>query len=267
MKNIFLLFLLLAGISFPDFANAQGLLKKLKEKAAQKAESVIDKKTGTDNSGSENTTNNNNNGSNSNSGNSGKLSNKTGAGLTNTTPPDVLAQLTDAETAHAAKNYSDARFSLQQALQGIEIQLGREILKKLPATVSQLPADTTQDKVMSTQWGWNNMSIQRVYRQEDKQLTVTIGNNSMYSGVVNYYFANASMIEANADQQNVKQVRVKGNKALIQYDENKGYTLMVQLGQSSLIVWECINFANEQEVMAAANLFDIESIKQSLGEN
>ena len=71
---------------------------------------------------------------NSNTGSSGKPSNKGGGGLSNTAPPDVKAQMAEAETAHAAKNYSDARYSLQQALMGVEIQLGRQILKSLPAS-------------------------------------------------------------------------------------------------------------------------------------
>ena len=187
-------------------------------------------------------------------------------GLTNTEPPDVKAQMTEAETAHGAKNYSDARYSLQQALMGVEIQLGRQILKSLPATVVATPADTLQDKVMSTQWGWNNLSIQRIYRKDDKQLTITIGNNGLYAGMASIYFANAGMMEANAEKQNFKQVKVKGNKAIIQYEDSKGYTLIMQMGQTSMIVWECINFANEQEVMTAANSFDIDGIKKMLGE-
>ncbi len=44
---------------------------------------------------------------------------------------------------------------------------------------------------MSTQWGWNNLTIQSVYKKADQQMTVTIGNNSVYSGFVNMYFNNA----------------------------------------------------------------------------
>ena len=39
-----------------------------------------------------------------------------------------------------------------------------------------------QNKVMSTQWGWNNLTIQSVYKKADQQITVTIGNNRAYSG-------------------------------------------------------------------------------------
>jgi hypothetical protein len=264
MKKSIYFVCLMAGLALSNTSSAQGILKKLKDKVNKavdkKVEGEVEKKTGVPSdspqSGNDNNSNNN----------SGRPSNKGGGGLTNTEPPDVKIQMTEAETAHGAKNYSDARYSLQQALMGVEIQLGRQILKSLPAAIASLPADTLQDKVMSTQWGWNNLSIQRAYRKEDKQLTITIGNNSLYSGVVNMYFANAGMMEANNDKQNFKQVRVKGNKAIIQYDDSKGYTLMMQMGQTSLIVWECINFATEQEVMTAANSFDIDGIKKMLGE-
>ena len=265
MKKLICFICLIVGLALSNTVPAQGFLKKIKDKVVNKAidkkvDEEVEKKTGVPSESSQNGNDNNNNNS------SGKPSNKGGGGLTNTEPPDVKMQMTEAETAHGAKNYSDARYSLQQALMGVEIQLGRQILKSLPPSVLSVPADTLQDKVMSTQWGWNNLSIQRVYRKDDKQLTITIGNNSLYSGMVNMYFANAGMMETNADKQNFKQVRVKGNKAIIQYDDSKGYTLMMQMGQTSLIVWECINFANEQEVMTAANSFDIDGIKKMLGE-
>jgi hypothetical protein len=174
--------------------------------------------------------------------------------------------MTEAETAFTAKNYSDARYSIQQALVGVELQLGRELLRSLPEQVNNLPKDTTQDKVTSTQWGWNNMTIQRVYwDKKDKQTTITIGNNPMYGQAMNLYF-NSGYIEANNKDQNMKQVKVKGNKGIIQYDDSKGYTLIVSIGQTSMIVWDCINFADEAEVMRTAETFDIDAIKKKLGE-
>jgi hypothetical protein len=253
----FLCFLIAAMVT--NNASSQSFLKKLKDKVNKTVDNAVDKKTGVTPAGES---------GNSNSGSGDRPTNKGGGGLSNTTPPDVKAQMAEAETAHAAKNYSDARYSLQQALMGVEIQLGRQILKSLPATVDALNVDTVHDVVMSTQWGWSNMSIQRVWKNKaDKQLTITVGNAGLYAGLAAMYFTNAGMMEAsNNNKQNFKQVRVKGNKAIIQYEDSRGYTLIVSLGQSSMIVWECINFANEQEVMTTADSFDINGIKKMLGE-
>ena len=252
--------LLLSGLFFLFTANnsqAQ-FLKKLKDKVNNAVNTVTKP--------AESNTGNNSNSSNS-SSSSSSPANKKGGGLTNTTPPDVNQQIADAEKSQKDGNFSDARYSIQQALVGIEIQIGKEILLSLPESVSGLQKDTLQNKVMSTQWGWNNLSIQSVYKKGDQQLTITIGNNSVYSGFVNLYFNSAySQTVNNGKDQNVKQTKLKSYKALITYDDSKGYTLMVQLGQSSLIVWECINFATEQDVMNAAGAFDIDGIKKMMGE-
>jgi hypothetical protein len=255
MKRVLYLLCFLFAFIVTNTASSQSLLKKLSNAVDKATGNEVKKKAGIPT------------GNDSGNNNSGKPTNKGGGGLSNTAPPDVKAQMTDAETAHAAKNYSDARYSLQQALMGVEIQLGRQILKSLPASVDALKVDTVQDVVMSTQWGWNNLSIHRVWKNNaDKQLTITVGNAGIYAGLATMYFSNAGMMEANGAKQNFKQVKVKGNKAIIQYEDSKGYTLIVSLGQTSMIVWECINFANEQEVMTTANAFDIDGIKKMLGE-
>jgi hypothetical protein len=248
--------LLILAVSLVNTGLQAQFLKKLKEKV----NSAVNKNTNTNtNSNGSQTANDNTS--------TGKPVNTKGGGLTNTTPPDVNQQIADATQAQAAGNYSDARYSLQQALMSIELQIGRQILLSLPENVSGLQKDTMQNKVMSTQWGWNNMTIQSVYKKDDKQMTVTIGNNGVYSGFVNMYFNSAYQQSSdNGNKQNVKQTKVKSYKALITYDDSKGYTLMVPIGQSSLIVWECINFATEADVMSAANAFDIDGIKKMLGE-
>lgn len=199
---------------------------------------------------------------------SGKPANTKGGGLTNTTPPDVKQQIADAEKSQAAGNYSDARYSIQQAMMGVELQIGKEILQTLPATVDGLEKDSAENKVMSTQWGWNNLTIQSIYKKGDKQMTVTIGNSGFYGGLASLYFNNGAYMQTTSDgnNQNVKQTKLKGYKAVITFEESKGYTLLVSIGQSSLIGWECINFATEQEVMTAAGSFDIDKIKKMLGE-
>jgi hypothetical protein len=81
----------------------------------------------------------------------------------------------------------------------------------------------------------------------------------------NAYMMNSSY-SSSGGQQNWKQTKVKGYKGIIEYSDGSGYKLSVPLGQSSLIVWEGINLANEQEMMNAASAFDIDGIKKKLGE-
>lgn len=83
---------------------------------------------------------------------------------------------------------------------------------------------------------------------------------------INLYFNNAGYAQNTGGQQNWKQTKVKGYRAIIEYSESAGYKLSVPIGQTSLLLFEGVNFANEQDVMNAANQFDIDGIKTKLGE-
>ncbi|HEX6180090.1 MAG TPA: hypothetical protein VFZ47_02535, partial [Chitinophagaceae bacterium] len=166
------------------------LLKKLKEKAENAANKVVNKNA--DNATGGNNDNNNGNnsgGTNSNAPKYGKPSNKGGAGIVSA-PPDVNENLTSAETAFKGNNLSDARYAVQQAMLGVELQIGNEILKSLPATVAGINKDSMQDQVTSTGWGWAGLTIQRVYVQGEKQFTATIANNSLWLSAINMYLTN-----------------------------------------------------------------------------
>lgn len=259
---------LLSGLSTQT--QAQGILKRLKDKAAGVAEraagDVIEKKmrdklgVGDGNAG-------NTAGPGSSSPSSGRNnpSNKGGAGLV-TTPPDVKENLKSAETAYKASSFADARSSIQQAMLGVEMEIGKKILVSLPETVVGLKAQKETDQVTSTGWGWVGLTIYREYREGDKQLRTTIANNTVWMAAINMFLTNGTYAQQSNGDQKWKQTKVKGNKAVIEYDESSGYKLTVPIGQSSLIIWEGVNFANEQEMMSAAESFDIDGIKTAFGE-
>jgi hypothetical protein len=266
--------ILLAGsfcLIFAMSANAQGLVGKLKQKAAQAAEKALDKKvddkTGTNtNSGGNTSTPGNNTGGSMGNGSSGSPSNSQGAGLVST-PPDVKQNLSDAESAFKSGNYGEARYAVQQAMLGVELEIGQQVLKSLPESVNGLKKDAQRDQVTSTGWGWAGLTIQREYANDnDKMLRTTVANNAAWMSAVNMYLANGGYAQQTNGQQNWKQIKVKGYKAIIEFNEGSGYKLSVPLGQSSLIVWEAINYATEKEVTDSANQFDIDGIKKMLGE-
>jgi hypothetical protein len=249
--------------------SAQGLMGKLKQKASQAAEKALEKKPEQKTGASTNDSQNQNSGGNadSNSGSNAGIhqTNKGGGGLVST-PPDVNQNLSDAETAYKSGSYGEARYAVQQAMLGVEMEIGQKVLKSLPETVSGLPKIPEQDQVTSTGYGWAGLTIVRDYQKDDKELKTTIANNSVWMSAVNMYLANGGYSQTTGGQQNWKQTKVKGYKAIIEYNEGSGYKLSVPLGQSSLIVWEGINYASEQEMMSAANTFDLDGMKKMLGE-
>ena len=246
----------------------QALLNKMKQKAEQAADRAIDKKlsgkqSGSNSSGGTSTTTGPGGASSGSSGNN--PSNNSGGGLIST-PPDVKQNLADAEASYKTKSYGEARYAVQQAMLGVEMEIGNNILKSLPETVSSLPKEEEADQVTSTGYGWAGLTIHREYYKDDKELRVTIANNSGWMTAYNMYLTNSGYSQTTGGEQQFKQIKVKGNKGIIEYSESSGYKISVGLGQSSLIMWEGVNFASEPEMMKAAEAFDIESIKKQLGE-
>lgn len=261
MKNftlIFVLALLIGGLSFQEASAQGGFLKKLKKKAEEKAAEKIFGEEKQDNSGIDPITGERV-GSNTNS-----PTNTKGAGLT-TEPPDVKDNIDEADKSYSGKQYADARYAVRQAILGIELEIGNNILESFPENINGLPALKDEDMVASTGIGFVGLLIERTYRQGDKQFKVTVGNESALMAGVNMYLS-AGGGYANTQDQDHKTVKLGEHRGVIEYDESTGYKLSVPFGQSSILVAEGINFKNEGEMMSAAEQINIDQIQKELGE-
>ncbi|MBX2961394.1 MAG: hypothetical protein KF687_02710 [Cyclobacteriaceae bacterium] len=264
MKNRTLMLTLLLLVIYST-GHAQGVVGRLKQKADQAAERTIDRKINEKIGGNPSGTNQPGGTlPGSGPGGSGNPANTTGGGLI-VTPPDVRENMSEAETSYKAGRYSDARYALKQAMLGVEMEIGNKVLKSLPETVVGLAKKSDADQVTSMGYGWVGLTIQREYGSGNKQLNVTIANNSAWISAANMYLSNANYATTGGEQ-NWKQTKVKGYRGIIEYNQGSGYKLSVPIGQSSIIVWEGINFATEQDMMNAANVFDLDGIKNKLGE-
>jgi hypothetical protein len=266
MKTKFLLACVVA-VLFAFSGNAQGFLNKIKQKADEAASKALEKKAkekvGLSDEPQQSGTSPN--GADDNAPNRNGPTNKGGGGLVSS-PPDVNGNLSDAETSYKAGSYGEARYAVQQAMLGVEMEIGKKVLETMPQTVSGLDKVQEADQVTSSGYGWAGLTIYREYLKDDKELRATVANNSAWMSAVNMYMANGGYAQTTNGEQNWKQTKVKGHKAIIEYDDDTGYKLSVPLGQTSLIVWEGVNFEDEQDMMAAANAFDIDGIKEMLGE-
>ena len=190
--------------------------------------------------------------------------NTRGEGLTHTAP-DVMENIVSAESAFNQGSYTEARYAVRQAILGIEMEIGQNILDGFPEEVKGLRKVPENDNVSSMSIGFVGLIIERVYRENDQQLKVTVGNDAAMLSSVNMYLSSGAYASTGEDQ-NHKQVKFKDYRGVLAYDDYSGYTLSVPFGQSSIFVAEGVNFQDEEEILAAADEFDIEKIKKEFGE-
>jgi hypothetical protein len=187
-----------------------------------------------------------------------------GGGLSQDTP-DVLQYISDAENAFEAQKFSEAKSAIRQALWGVELGIGHNILNSLPDDVEGLKKNESEDRVSSTGIGFVGLVIERVYQgSDDMELRASIGNDSGLLGLAGMYMAEG--MYQTTDDANHKQIRFQEHRAYIEYNDDEGYTLGVPFGQSSVFVLIGSNFDSEKDFLSAANKFDIEKIKKELGE-
>jgi hypothetical protein len=238
------------------------VLNRIKQKVEQKLENKVENEI--DEVLDENDNNQENPGTPTSTESSAR--NRGGAGLV-TTPPDIDQNLIDAETSFSASKYNETRYALQQAMLGVEMEIGQEILKSLPEEIINLQKDKSADQVTSTGWGWVGLTIMCRYAGGDEQeFKVTVANNSMWLAAANMYLANGGYAQTTEGEQQWKQTKIQNYRAVIEYDDYSGYKLSVPVGQASIVVFEGINFETEQQMMDAANTIQLDDIKSKLGE-
>lgn len=256
MKHkIYFFSLLLFFSGFSLQVSSQNFIKKVKKKAEDAAvEKVFEKIDGSEDESGRQSSSSENTGTN----------NTRGDGLSSSAP-DVKQNIDDARLAYGNKEYSDARYSIRQAILGVELEIGKNILDDLPESIGELSKVPSEDNVTSSGIGFVGLIIQRVYRGDDQEFTVTIGNDAGLLSITNMYLS-AGNYATTSEDQNYKQTRFKDYKAIIEYDEDTGYKLSVPFGQSSVLVTEGVNYNTEEEFMDASQNIDIETVKQQLGE-
>lgn len=190
--------------------------------------------------------------------------NRRGSGISQEVP-DVSLHITEARESFSDSRYSAAKSSLRQALWGVELEMGQQLLASLPETVSGLGFRQDEDRVSSTGIGFVGLVIERVYAgSDDMELRLSVGSDSGLFSLARLA-ASGGMYANTTDQDEQKQIRFQEHNAYIQYDDYDGYMLGVPFGQSSIFLLQGVNFDTEDAFMAAASQFNLQTIKQKLG--
>jgi len=173
---------------------------------------------------------------------------------------DFSKNLASARTAYGSGDLENARFSMQQMLNDLDIMIGKEVMKLLPAKMDALAANTKNDNV-TVNTGLTGVVIHRDYGTGDKAVDVEIMSNSPLIASLNAILSIPFI--GNSGDGTQKVVKIDGYKSILQKDVNSetnktGYTLQTPL--NSTLVTIKIENTTEADIVRLANTIPLSDI-------
>ncbi len=167
---------------------------------------------------------------------------------------NFTTDITTAKTAYASGKLEDAHFALQQAMQEIDMIIGKQVLSLLPQKMDAFAANTKDDNVTSNV-GFVGTTIHRSYGQNDNVDLSIIGNSPLVTTLNT--FLNTPLIGGMMSNGNNKIIKVQNYKGQLQKTDNGNgqtdYTIQIPLG-SSLITFTAKNTTDTQITGWANNI-------------
>ena len=174
---------------------------------------------------------------------------------------DFTKDMATAKSAYNAGKLEETHFALQQAMQEIDLIVGKEVLKLLPPKMDSLTINTKEDNV-STNIGFVGATIHRSYGKFSKKADLSIISNSPMVAMINS-FLNSPLLGGMMNDANTKTVKVHGYKARLEKkpgsaEDKNDYELQVPLG-SALITF-AVDDCSDTEILAMANTIPLPQI-------
>lgn len=173
---------------------------------------------------------------------------------------DFSKNISTARTAYSAGNLEEARFAMQQMLNDLDMAIGREVLKMLPAKMGSLTSNSANDNVTANT-GLTGVVIHRDYGSGDKVFNLDLMGNSPLVASINAILSIPFM--GNSGDGTQKVIKIDGYKGMLQKnvdEETKKteYTLQVPIG-STLLTFTAPH-TTEEEVIKLANTIPLSQI-------
>lgn len=171
---------------------------------------------------------------------------------------DFKTQMATAKKSYTAGKLEETHFALQQAMQELDIIIGKEVLKLMPVKLDSLASNAKEDKVAASV-GFVGTTIHRNYGKN--KVDVEIINNSPLVSSVSM-FLNSSFGGMMRDE-NTKVVKVQGYKARLEKqgdNANGKFNYQLQIPFNSALMTIELNGFDENEVLSIANKFPLGDI-------
>jgi len=173
---------------------------------------------------------------------------------------DFSKDISTARSAYATGNLEDARFAMQQMLNDLDMEIGKEVLKMLPSEMGALAFNTGNDNVTANT-GLLGVLIHRDYGTGEKICNLDLMSNSPLVGSINAILSVPFI--GNSGDGTQKVVKIDGYKGMLQKSVNEeskrtDYTLQIPIGSTLLTL--TAPDTSEDEVIRMANTIPLSDI-------
>jgi len=192
-----------------------------------------------------------------------------GAGLM-ANAQDFKSDIANARTNYSAGKLSDAHFNIQQAMQELDLIVGKEVIKTLPGKMDTLSVNTNDDNV-TVNVGYLGATIHRSwgntagFNTAAKHADLSIVTNSPLIAGINA-FLNMPILGGMMNTDKSKSIKVQGYKARLEKNDGMNnqadYTVEIPL-TNTLITFKVTNTTNT-EILNLVNTIPLQQIAKLL---
>jgi hypothetical protein len=172
---------------------------------------------------------------------------------------DFAKVIAEAKTSYSSGKLADAHFSLEQAIQEIDMIVGKEVLKLLPEKMNDSAAKTTDDQV-SANVGFVGATVHRSYGNSGSQVEI-ISNSPLISSL--NAFLNMPLMGGLMRNSTTKVVKIQGYKSRLEKqgdNENGKPDYQLQIPFKSALITITANGMDENSVLSFANSIPLDKI-------
>ncbi len=158
---------------------------------------------------------------------------------------DVQSRLDEALASYHQKDLDNTRFSLQEALNEINQEIGKEILALLPPDLNGMNTVVESDNVTGLNVGYAGLIVHRSYKDENHEADIDLVSDSPMLAGINAVLAMPGFMTSDPNQ---KRIKISSYKALMtrntDEDGHVSYDVKVPLS-GTLLTFQCSGFDDE----------------------
>ncbi|HNQ13841.1 MAG TPA: hypothetical protein PKH65_03790 [Bacteroidia bacterium] len=180
---------------------------------------------------------------------------------------EIDKMLDEAKAYAKEEKYSLATASLQEAINKLNDEIGKQLLNNMPSAVDQMSYAKENDNVTSigTMMG-AGFTASRVYQGESgKTLNVSIMPNSPQADAIQMFFDNPQDYGVENDAGHT--IKIQDRNALVKFsdDEEDEYAYAQMVIQRALVTFSAQGYESEKKFVEAVNQIDLNKLAKALG--